>query len=141
MAEDLTAVSQHQCDIAFSDLAIGDPVYKIYGFLPTDTMHAFRIHTIGNAVQLIFDCLTLSKSTTWINWHKPFINSTVKWQESFFQRHISVMVFLPCSASLLLNGWGKCQGFLSTFCQPHVRSTCKRYNLYIKDAWELEEVQ
>ena len=38
--EELTAVSQHRLDIAFSDLVIGDPVYNIFGSLPMDTMHA-----------------------------------------------------------------------------------------------------
>ena len=56
--KNLTAVSQHWCDIAFCDLAIGDPVYNISGSLPTDTMHALRICTMGNALQLIVDCLT-----------------------------------------------------------------------------------
>ena len=40
MDQELSAVSQHRCDIAFTDLTIGDPVHKIYGALPTDTMHA-----------------------------------------------------------------------------------------------------
>ena len=53
----LTAVSQHWCDIAFSDLAIGDPVYNIHGSLPTDTIHALRIQTMGDALQLIVNCL------------------------------------------------------------------------------------
>jgi hypothetical protein len=38
--EELAAVSQHKCVNAFTDIVIGDPRYKIYGALPTDTMHA-----------------------------------------------------------------------------------------------------
>jgi hypothetical protein len=56
--EELLAVSQHRCEIAFTDLVIGDPGCKIYGALPTDTMHALRICTMGRVVQLIFDCTT-----------------------------------------------------------------------------------
>ena len=38
--EELAAVSQHKCVNVFTNIVIGDPDYKIYGALPTDTMHA-----------------------------------------------------------------------------------------------------
>jgi hypothetical protein len=56
--EELAAVSQHKCVNAFTNIIIGDPVYKIYGALPTDTMHALRQRTMAYAMQLIFDCMT-----------------------------------------------------------------------------------
>jgi hypothetical protein len=108
MDQDLTAVSQHQCDIAFSDLAIGDPVYKIYGALPTDTMHALRIRTMGNAVQLIFDCLTPKQKYNLDKLAQSFHKLHHQMARNFFQRQISVMVFVPCPASLLLSSLVKC---------------------------------
>ena len=62
--EELSAVSQHRLDLAFSDLVIGDPVYNIFGSLPTDTMHALRIRTMGTALQLIVNCLTPKQKHT-----------------------------------------------------------------------------
>jgi len=56
--EQLASISQHKCVNAFTDILIGDPVYKIYGALPTDTMHALRQRTMSYAMQLIFDCMT-----------------------------------------------------------------------------------
>jgi hypothetical protein len=56
--QELLAVSQHKCEIAFTNLVIGDPVCKIYGALPTNTMHALQICTMSRVVQLIFDCTT-----------------------------------------------------------------------------------
>jgi hypothetical protein len=33
------AVSQHQCHNAFSNIETGDHLYKIFGVVPTDSMH------------------------------------------------------------------------------------------------------
>ena len=38
--EECAAVSQHQCHNAFANIDIGDPVYKIFGLVPTDPMHS-----------------------------------------------------------------------------------------------------
>ena len=38
--EQCAAVSQHQCHNAFANIEIGDPVYKIFGAVPTDPMHS-----------------------------------------------------------------------------------------------------
>jgi hypothetical protein len=40
--EECAAVSQHQCHNAFANIEIGDPVYKIFGAVPTDPMHSVR---------------------------------------------------------------------------------------------------
>jgi hypothetical protein len=56
--EELAAVSQHKCVNVFTDMVIGDSDYKIYGALPTDTMHALRQRTMAYAMQFIFDCMT-----------------------------------------------------------------------------------
>ena len=56
--EELAAVSQHKCANAFTDIVISDADYKIYGALPTDTMHALQQRTMSYAMQFIFDCMT-----------------------------------------------------------------------------------
>jgi hypothetical protein len=40
--EECAAVSQHQCHNAFANIDIGDPVYKIFGSVPTDPMHSVQ---------------------------------------------------------------------------------------------------
>ena len=40
--EECTAVSQHHCQNAFANIEIGDPVYKIFGAMPTDPMHSMH---------------------------------------------------------------------------------------------------
>jgi hypothetical protein len=42
--QECTAVSQHQCQNAFANIEIGDPLYKIFGSLPTDPMHSICKH-------------------------------------------------------------------------------------------------
>jgi hypothetical protein len=59
--EECAAVSQHQCHNAFSNIEIGDPVYKIFGALPTDPMHSVRKGIMARAMSLIFDCMTPSQ--------------------------------------------------------------------------------
>jgi hypothetical protein len=61
--EECAAVSQHQCHNAFANIDIGDPVYKIFGSVPTDPMHSVRKGIMARAMSLIFDCMTpLQKS-------------------------------------------------------------------------------
>jgi hypothetical protein len=59
--EDCVAVSQHQCHNAFSNIEIGDPVYKIFGAVPTDPMHSVRKGVMARAMSLIFDCMSPSQ--------------------------------------------------------------------------------
>jgi hypothetical protein len=59
--EECAAVSQHQCHNAFANIEIGDPVYKIFGSLPTDTMHSVRKGIMARSMSLIFDCMTASQ--------------------------------------------------------------------------------
>jgi hypothetical protein len=40
--EDCAAASQHHCHNAFANIEIGDPVYKIFGAVPTAPMHLVR---------------------------------------------------------------------------------------------------
>ena len=40
--EECSAVSQHHCHNALSGIEIGDPVYKIFGSVPTDRIHLVR---------------------------------------------------------------------------------------------------
>jgi hypothetical protein len=40
--EECAVVSQHQCHNAFSNIGIGDPVYKIFGALPTDPIYSIQ---------------------------------------------------------------------------------------------------
>jgi hypothetical protein len=56
--EECTAVSQHQCHNAFANIEIGDPVYKIFGSVPTDPMHSVRKGVMTQAMSLIFECMT-----------------------------------------------------------------------------------
>ena len=84
--EELTAVSQHRLDIAFSDLVIGDPVYNIYGSLPTDTMHALRIRTMGNALQLIVNCLMPKQKHTLDELAQSFHKKTPSIQMKVFSK-------------------------------------------------------
>ena len=56
--EECTAVSQHQCHNAFANIEIGDPVYKIFGSVPTDPMHSVRKGVMSRAMSLIFECMT-----------------------------------------------------------------------------------
>jgi hypothetical protein len=56
--EECTAVSQHRCHNVFSNIEIGDPLYKIFGSLPTDPMHSVRKGIMARAMSLIFDCMT-----------------------------------------------------------------------------------
>jgi hypothetical protein len=61
--EECAAVSQHQCHNAFANIDIGDPVYKIFGSVPTDPMHSVRKGIMARSMSLIFDCMTpLQKS-------------------------------------------------------------------------------
>ena len=59
--EECAAVSQHQLCNAFADIEIGDPVYKIFGAVPTDPMHSVRKGIMARAMSLIFDCMTASQ--------------------------------------------------------------------------------
>jgi hypothetical protein len=59
--EECVAVSQHQCHNAFSNIEIGDSVYKIFGVIPTDPMHSVREGIMARAMSLIFDCMTPSQ--------------------------------------------------------------------------------
>ena len=59
--EECAAVSQHQCHNAFANIDIGDPVYKIFGSVPTDPMHSVRKGVMAQAMSLIFDCMTASQ--------------------------------------------------------------------------------
>jgi hypothetical protein len=59
--EECAAVSQHQCQNAFFDIEIGDPVYKIFGSVPTDPMHSVRKGVMARAMSLIFECMTASQ--------------------------------------------------------------------------------
>jgi hypothetical protein len=38
--QECTSVSQHHCHNVFANIEIGDPVYKIFGSLPSDPMHS-----------------------------------------------------------------------------------------------------
>ena len=40
--DECAAMSQHQCHNAFANIEIADPVYKIFGAVPTDPMHLVR---------------------------------------------------------------------------------------------------
>jgi hypothetical protein len=59
--EQCAAVSQHQCHNAFANIEIGDPVYKIFGALPTDPMHSVRKGIMARSMSLIFDCMKASQ--------------------------------------------------------------------------------
>jgi hypothetical protein len=59
--QERTAVSQHRCDNVFANIEIGDPIYKIFGSLPTDPMHSVRKGIMSRAMGLIFDCMTPSQ--------------------------------------------------------------------------------
>jgi hypothetical protein len=60
--EEWATISQHQCHNAFSNIEIGDPVYKIlFGALPTDPMHSVHKGIMARAISLIFDCMTPSQ--------------------------------------------------------------------------------
>jgi hypothetical protein len=59
--EECAAVSQHQCCNAFANMEIGDPVYKIFGSVPTDPMHSVRKGVMARAMSLIFECMTASQ--------------------------------------------------------------------------------
>jgi hypothetical protein len=56
--EECIAVSQHHCHNVFANIEIGDPLYKIFGSLPTDPMHSVRKGVMARAMSLIFDCMT-----------------------------------------------------------------------------------
>jgi hypothetical protein len=51
-------VSQHHCHNVFAIIEIGDPVYKIFGSLPTDPMHLVHKGIMSRAMSLIFDCMS-----------------------------------------------------------------------------------
>ena len=55
--QECTAVSQHRCHNVFANIEIGDPLYKIFGSLPTDPMHSVRKGIMARAMSLIFDCM------------------------------------------------------------------------------------
>jgi hypothetical protein len=74
--EECAAVSQHQCHNAFSTIEIGDPVYKIFGALPTDPMHSAHKGIMARAMSLVFDCMTPSQKTGWMIFHRSSINTT-----------------------------------------------------------------
>jgi hypothetical protein len=59
--EECATVSQHQCHNAFSNIEIGDPVYKIFGALPTDPMHSVCKGIMARAMSLTFNCMTSSQ--------------------------------------------------------------------------------
>jgi hypothetical protein len=59
--EECAAVSQHQCHNAFANIEIGDPVYKIFGAVPTDPMHSVCKGVMAQAMSLIFECMTASQ--------------------------------------------------------------------------------
>ena len=59
--EQRAAVSQHYCHNAFANIEIGDPMYKIFGAVPTDPMHSVRKGIMARAMSLIFDCMTPSE--------------------------------------------------------------------------------
>ena len=50
-------MSQHHCQNVFANIEIGDPLYKIFGSLPTDPMHSVRKGIMARAMSLIFDCM------------------------------------------------------------------------------------
>ena len=56
--QECTLVSQHHCHNVFANIEIGNPVYKIFGSLPTDPMHSVCKGKISRAMSLIFDCMT-----------------------------------------------------------------------------------
>jgi hypothetical protein len=56
--QECTAVSQHHCHNVFANIDIGDPLYKIFGSLPTDPMHSVRKGIMARAMSLIFDCMS-----------------------------------------------------------------------------------
>ena len=59
--EECAAVLQHQLCNTFADIEIGDPVYKIFGAVPTDPMHSVQKGIMARAMSLIFDCMTASQ--------------------------------------------------------------------------------
>jgi hypothetical protein len=59
--EECATVSQHQCHNAFANIEIGDPVYKIFGAVPTDPMHSVCKGVMAQAMSLIFECMTASQ--------------------------------------------------------------------------------
>jgi hypothetical protein len=59
--DDCAAASQHHCHNAFANIEIGDPVYKIFGSVPTDPMHSVRKGIMARAMSLIFECMTASQ--------------------------------------------------------------------------------
>ena len=56
--EQCAAVSQHQCQNAFTHLVVGHPVHKIFGSVPTDIMHVVHLSLKAKAMKIIFSCLT-----------------------------------------------------------------------------------
>jgi hypothetical protein len=56
--QERTAVLQHYCYNVFANIEIGDPMYKIFGSLPTDLMHSVWKGIMSQAMALIFDCMT-----------------------------------------------------------------------------------
>ena len=59
--EERAKVSQHQCPNAFANIEIGDPVYKIFGAVPTDPMHSVHKGVMAWAMSLIFECMMASQ--------------------------------------------------------------------------------
>jgi hypothetical protein len=57
--QECTLVSQHHCHNVFANIEIGNPVYKMFGSLPTDPMYSVHKEGImSQAFSLIFDCMT-----------------------------------------------------------------------------------
>ena len=56
--EERKVLSQHKLDNAFSDILLGNPMYKIYGALPTDPMHSVRKGLIQRTAEQINECMT-----------------------------------------------------------------------------------
>jgi hypothetical protein len=56
--QECTLVSQHHSPNVFANIELGNPVYKIFGFLPTDPMHSVCKGILSKAMSLIFDSMT-----------------------------------------------------------------------------------
>jgi hypothetical protein len=60
--EECIHASQHECINAFTNIEIGDPIHKIFGAVPTDTMQSVRKGFMSHGTSIIFDCMTKKSS-------------------------------------------------------------------------------
>jgi hypothetical protein len=92
-SEQCTQASQHECINAFTDIEIGDPIHKIFGAVPTDTMHSVRKGFMSCATSIIFDCMTKKEKTA-------FDDLTLQFHKSHGSTHLmtaSALGFLGMS--------------------------------------------